>query len=78
VARTGPEGRTSTRGEGPCSQNGEAPADRRVAALESGCRLTSRGPGRRRCGSALQGVIDVLNAGPDGLRDMILAGASRE
>ncbi len=60
---------------GQCSPNGEAPAIGRVAALDAG--LPVHVPGvqiDRRCGSALQAVIDGCMRVQTGAADVILAG----
>lgn len=74
--------RTGLRGEdvddvilGQCSPNGEAPAIGRVAALDAG--LPVGVPGvqvDRRCGSALQAVIDACMRVQTGAADLVLAG----
>jgi acetyl-CoA C-acetyltransferase len=74
--------RTGLRGEdvddvilGQCSPNGEAPAIGRVAALDAG--LPVEVPGvqvDRRCGSALQAVIDGCMRVQTGAADLVLAG----
>ncbi len=60
---------------GQCSPNGEAPAIGRVAALDAG--LSVDVPGvqvDRRCGSALQAVLDGCMRVQTGVADVILAG----
>ncbi len=74
--------RTGLRGEdiddvvmGQCSPNGEAPAIGRVAALDAG--LSIDVPGSqidRRCGSALQAVINGCMQVQTGACDLVLAG----
>ena len=74
--------RTGLRGEdvddvvmGQCSPNGEAPAIGRVAALDAG--LPVEVPGSqidRRCGSALQAVINGCMQVQSGACDLVLAG----
>src|SRR3954463_11980495 len=74
--------RTGVRGEdvddvvlGQCSPNAEAPAIGRVAALDAG--LPVGVPGvqvDRRCGSALQAVIDGCMRVQTGAAELILAG----
>jgi acetyl-CoA C-acetyltransferase len=60
---------------GQCYPNGEAPAIGRVAALDAG--LPVEVPGvqvDRRCGSALQAVIDACMRVQTGAADLVLAG----
>ncbi len=74
--------RTGLRGEdvddvvlGQCSPNGEAPAIGRVAALDAG--LPVEVPGvqvDRRCGSALQAVIDGCMRVQTGAAELVIAG----
>jgi acetyl-CoA acetyltransferase family protein len=74
--------RTGLRGEdvddvvmGQCYPNGEAPAIGRVAALDAG--LPVEVPGvqvDRRCGSALQAVINACMQVQSGAADLVLAG----
>ncbi len=74
--------RTGLRGEevddvvmGQCSPNGEAPAIGRVAALDAG--LPVQVPGSqidRRCGSALQAVINACMQVQTGACELVLAG----
>jgi acetyl-CoA C-acetyltransferase len=74
--------RTGLRGEdvddvvmGQCSPNGEAPAIGRVAALDAG--LPIEVPGSqidRRCGSALQAVINACMQVQTGASELVLAG----
>ncbi len=74
--------RTGLRGEdvddvvmGQCSPNGEAPAIGRVAALDAG--LGVEVPGSqidRRCGSALQAVINACMQVQSGACELVLAG----
>ena len=74
--------RTGLRGEdvedvilGQCSPNGEAPAIGRVAALDAGLPVDVPGVQvDRRCGSALQAVIDGCMRVQTGAADLILAG----
>jgi acetyl-CoA C-acetyltransferase len=74
--------RTGLRGEdvddvvlGQCSPNGEAPAIGRVAALDAGLPVDVPGVQvDRRCGSALQAVIDGCMRVQTGAADVILAG----
>jgi acetyl-CoA acetyltransferase family protein len=76
VARTGLQGAdVDDVVLGQCSPNGEAPAIGRVAALDAG--LPVEVPGvqvDRRCGSALQAVIDGCMRVQTGAADLILAG----
>lgn len=60
---------------GQCYPNGEAPAIGRVAALDAG--LGIRVPGLqidRRCGSALQAVLDAAMRVQTGVADLVIAG----
>jgi acetyl-CoA C-acetyltransferase len=60
---------------GQCSPNGEAPAIGRVAALDAG--LPVEVPGAqidRRCGSALQAVVNGCMQVQTGVADLVLAG----
>src|ERR1700694_3491316 len=76
--------RTGLRGEdvddvimGQCYPNGEAPAIGRVAALDAG--LPVRVPGMqvdRRCGSALQAVINGALQVQSGAAELVLAGGA--
>jgi acetyl-CoA C-acetyltransferase len=74
--------RTGLKGEdvddvvlGQCSPNGEAPAIGRVAALDAGLPVDVPGVQvDRRCGSALQAVIDGCMRIQTGAADLILAG----
>src|SRR5947208_1789228 len=76
--------RTGLRGEdiddvvmGQCYPNGEAPAIGRVAALDAG--LPVAVPGMqvdRRCGSALQAVINACLQVQSGAADVVLAGGA--
>jgi acetyl-CoA acetyltransferase family protein len=74
--------RTGLRGEdvddvilGQCSPNGEAPAIGRVAALDAGLPVAVPGVQvDRRCGSALQAVIDGCMRVQTGAADLVLAG----
>ncbi len=60
---------------GQCSPNGEAPAIGRVAALDAGLPVDVPGVQvDRRCGSALQAVIDGCMRVQTGAADLILAG----
>ncbi len=76
VARTGLQGEdVDDVVLGQCSPNGEAPAIGRVAALDAG--LPVEVPGvqvDRRCGSALQAVIDGCMRVQTGAAELILAG----
>jgi acetyl-CoA C-acetyltransferase len=76
VARTGLKGEdVDDVVMGQCSPNGEAPAIGRVAALDAG--LPVQVPGvqvDRRCGSALQAVIDGCMRVQTGAAELILAG----
>ncbi|MGO9488303.1 MAG: acetyl-CoA C-acetyltransferase [Solirubrobacteraceae bacterium] len=74
--------RTGLRGEdiddvvlGQCSPNGEAPAIGRVAALDAGLPVDVPGVQvDRRCGSALQAVIDSCMRVQTGAAELVLAG----
>ncbi len=74
--------RTGLRGEdvedvvlGQCSPNGEAPAIGRVAALDAGLPVAVPGVQvDRRCGSALQAVIDSCMRVQTGAADLVVAG----
>ena len=62
---------------GQCYPNGEAPAIGRVAALNAGLGITV--PGMqidRRCGSALQAVIDAAMRVQTGVADLVIAGGA--
>jgi acetyl-CoA C-acetyltransferase len=76
VARTGLEGKDiDDVVMGQCSPNGEAPAIGRVAALDAGLPVDVPGVQvDRRCGSALQAVIDGCMRVQTGAAEVILAG----
>jgi len=62
---------------GQCYPNGEAPAIGRVAALDAGFPITV--PGQqldRRCGSALQAVLDAAMRVQTGACDVVIAGGA--
>ncbi|MBM4420209.1 MAG: acetyl-CoA C-acyltransferase [Chloroflexi bacterium] len=62
---------------GQCYPNGEAPAMGRVAALEAGLPVTVGGTQiDRRCGSALQAVLDAVMRVQTGVDDVVIAGGA--
>ncbi|RZL80346.1 MAG: acetyl-CoA C-acyltransferase [Rhodococcus sp. (in: high G+C Gram-positive bacteria)] len=62
---------------GQCYPNGEAPAIGRIAALDAGLPITVPGLQLdRRCGSALQAVIDAAMRVQTGACDLVIAGGA--
>lgn len=62
---------------GQCYPNGEAPAIGRIAALDAGFPVTVPGTQLdRRCGSALQAVLDAAMRVQTGACDMVIAGGA--